>query len=783
MNEKLYKTLEYNKILGNIQKFAKSEIAKKKIAEIIPHTNLITVQNELMKTEQALKVIYAIGSIPITTFYTIDSSLTKAQKGGVLSIFEFYELKRFLRICSNVLKYFTEHSLLKLDITLILAIVSYLNIDVEFLKELEKIFIDNEQIADNASAELMKLRREIKSLNSEIVTAVNSILNNPNNRKYLSDTVPAMKNQRLTIPVKAEYKEIIRGTVHDISSTGSTFFIEPEKAFNLNNKLKELQAKEKYEIEKILSELSVRVAMIADDLLLCYDALINLDIIFAKAEYGKDIKAIYPILTDDGNTALYSARHPLIEKKDVVASDIIFNENYSVVVITGPNTGGKTVALKTLGLLQLMAQSGIMIPVKESSKINIFEKIFADIGDEQSIEQSLSTFSSHMKNIIEILNEADQKTLILIDEIGAGTDPVEGAALGMAIIDTILEKKSKALISTHYSELKKYALIKKGVINASVEFDVNTLKPTYKLIIGLPGESNAIKIAQRLGLKNNVIDKAKGYLDREDESFENILQKIKEKQIEAENNAEQARYNALQAEEYFKKAKDTELKMSEKKEQIINGAKSEAYNIVLKAKTESNALVNELINLKKESNIDLKYAEAIKQELKELGDDLHQPKKTTKNKESPNNTESFAIGDNVYIKHLNAYGVVHKQLGNGEVEVVVGSMRLKFNTNKLEKVSKKKQSSFVSLKKQTKHVATSIDIRGLDSIDAIKTIDKYLDDAAIASYKSVMIIHGKGEGILRKQTLEFLKENPNVRSFRAGGHSEGGTGVTIVDLS
>jgi DNA mismatch repair protein MutS2 len=782
MNEKLYKILEFNKILEYIQKFSKSEISKKRIGGILPYTNKNNVQNELIKTEQALKVIRSIGSIPIAPFYTVDDSVLKAQKGGVLSIFEFWELKRFLKICSNVLKYFTEDILLNLDIDLILAIVSYLNIDIEFLKELEKIFLDSEQLSDNASGELMRLRREIKGLDSQIISTINSILNNPNNKKYLSDIMPAMKNQRLTIPVKAEYKDMIRGTVHDISSTGATYFIEPEKAFNMNNKLKELQLKELQEIEKILSELSARVSVMAEDLFLCYDALINLDIIFAKAEYASELNAICPILTDDGNTALYSARHPLINKTDVVASDIVFNDNYSIVIITGPNTGGKTVALKTLGILQLMAQSGIMIPAKEYSKINVFEKIYADIGDEQSIEQSLSTFSSHMKNLIDILNDADENTLILIDEIGAGTDPVEGAALGMAIIDTLLQKKSKALVSTHYSELKKYALIKREVVNASVEFDVDTLRPTYKLIIGLPGESNAIKIAQRLGLQDNIITDAKKYLSNKDESFENILQKIKEKQTEIEKNAQQIRYNMIQSEEYLKKTKEKEEKIAKEKEQLIKNAKSEAYNIILQAKAQSNTLVDELIHLKKESNIDLKQAEAVKKELKELGKEFEKSETINTDNENLNNRESYNIGDSVFIKHLNAHGVVHKLLNKNEAEVVVGSMRLKFNTNLLEKDNKKKQSSFVSLKRQNKHISTSIDVRGMDSIDAIKAIDKYIDDATISSYKSVMIIHGKGEGILRKQTLEFLKHNPNVRSFRAGGYSEGGTGVTVVDL-
>ncbi|NMC57682.1 MAG: endonuclease MutS2, partial [Eubacteriaceae bacterium] len=422
MNERLFKVLEFKKILTEIEKYAKADISKKRVLSIMPFTDYSAVQYELDKTDQALNIITSIGGIPTAPFESIDKSVTKAQKGGILSIAEFYYLKQFLKICINLLKYFSESALLKLNIDKILSIVSYINIDTSFARELDRIFLDKENIADNSTAELLKIRRDIKSAEADITLAVNSVLNNPSNRKYLSDTVPAMKNQRLTVPVRAEFKDAIKGVIHDISATGATVFIEPEKAFSLNNKLTELRVKEELEIEKILASLSESVSFISDDLLSSFDAVISLDIVFSKAQYALALNAVKPEITKEGNTCIYSARHPLIDKNKVVPSDIIFNDSYRVIVITGPNTGGKTVALKTLALICVMAQSGILIPAKEYSKVRVFKKIFADIGDEQSIEQSLSTFSSHMTNIIQILNQADDDTLIIIDEIGAGTD-------------------------------------------------------------------------------------------------------------------------------------------------------------------------------------------------------------------------------------------------------------------------------------------------------------------------------------------------------------------------
>lgn len=781
MNEKLFKVLEFKKILSAIEKYAKADISKQRVLSIMPFTDYNIIQYEIEKTYQALNVLTALGSIPTAPFENIDISVTKAQKGGILSIAEFYELKRFMKICVNLQKYFSESALLKLNIDKIFSIVSYINIDTAFARELERIFIDKETIADNATTELMKIRRDIKNAEAEITLTVNSVLNNPSNRKYLSDTVPAMKNQRLTVPVRAEFKDAVKGVIHDISSTGATVFIEPEKAFALNNKLNELHAKENIETEKILASLSASVSVMAEELLSSFDAVISLDVVFSKAQYALSINAVKPDVTPGGNTCLYSARHPLIDKEKVVSSDIIFNDSYRVIVITGPNTGGKTVALKTLGLLCVMAQSGILIPAKEYSKICVHKKIFADIGDEQSIEQSLSTFSSHMTNIIEILKQADEDTLIIIDEIGAGTDPQEGAALGMAIIDTILEKGSKAFISTHYSELKKYALIKDGAINASVEFDTSTLMPTYKLTIGLPGESNAIKIAARLGLSEEVLKKAKGYISSEDESFEEILKTIKEKQSKAEEYAYQTEQKLRCAEQYYADAKEEKRTISDKKEILINEAKTEAQRIIAKARQESNSLISQLIDMKSGAEASIKDAEEIRSRLRHLSDEL-KPQKSDMDIAGNEDDGIFEPGDEVYIKHINSYGVIINRISKKEYEVTVGSMRLKFAPDKLSKIKKEKKKSYTSVKRQKKQVGTSIDVRGQDSIDAIKEIDKYLDDAAIAGYKSVMIIHGKGEGVLKKETEHYLKESSLVRSFRQGGYTEGGSGVTVVEL-
>jgi len=781
MNEKLFKVLEFYKILQNISKHCRTNIAREKILAIKPSTDINFINYELEKTNQAFNILNSVSAPPITAFEDIDEYAQKAQKGGILTIAQFYELKRFLKICYEVLKYFSDTAILNLNADKIEAIVSYITSDKEFLRELDRVFIDKENIADNATGELLKIRREIKSSEADIVNAVNSVLNNPSYRKYLSDTVAAMKNQRLTVPVRAEYKDAVKGVIHDISSTGSTVFIEPEKAFNLNNKLNELRVKENQETEKILAFYSEQTAARAEDIISAFDAVISLDMIFAKARYAQDIIAVKPEVTAKGNTCLYGCRHPLININEAVASDIVFNDSYNAIIITGPNTGGKTVALKTLGLLSVMAQSGILIPAKEYSKIRVFKKIFADIGDEQSIEQSLSTFSSHMKNIIQILNQADEDTLIIIDEIGAGTDPQEGAALGMAIIDDIIQKRSKAFISTHYSELKKYALLKKGAINASVQFDTATLKPTYKLYIGLPGESNAIKIAGRLGLSEDVLEKAKNYISSEDESFEQILKTIKEKQTQTEEYNKNAELKLREAEEYYAKAKVEHNNITQKKEHIINEAKSAAQKIIYKAKQESSTLINELISLKNSADIDLKKAESSRAQLSELENQL-KPQRQLLDTSDDNESEALNPGDEVYIKHIGAYGTVTSQLGANEYEVVAGSMRVKFNSSQLKKIKKDKPSAAPSFKRQSKTVPISIDVRGMDSISALKEIDKYIDDASIAGYKSVMIIHGKGQGVLRKETLDFLKNNPLIRTYRQGAYNEGGSGVTVAEL-
>lgn len=782
MNEKLFKVLEFKKILTEIEKYAKADISKKRVLSIMPFTDYNTVQYELEKTDQAVAVLTSIGNIPTAPFESIDKSVLKAQKGGILSIAEFYCLKQFLKICINLQKCFSESALQKLNIDKIISIVSYINIDTSLARELDRIFLDKESIADNATAELVKIRRDIKSAEADITAAVNSVLNNPSNRKYLSDTVPAMKNQRLTVPVRAEFKEAIKGVIHDISATGATVFIEPEKAFSLNNKLNELHLKESIEVEKILSSLSESVSFVADDLLSSFDAVISLDVVFSKAQYALSIKAVKPEITRDGNTCIYSARHPLLDKVKAVPSDIIFKDIYRVIVITGPNTGGKTVALKTLALACVMTQSGILIPAKEYSKVRVFKKIFADIGDEQSIEQSLSTFSSHMMNIIDILNQADSDTLIIIDEIGAGTDPQEGAALGMAIIDTILEKGSKAFVSTHYSELKKYALIKDGTINASVEFDATTLMPTYKLTIGLPGESNAIKIASRLGLSEEVLKKARSYISREDESFEQILNTIKEKQAKTEEYTQIAEQKLKSAEQYYNEAKEEKQQISDRKTSLINDAKAEAQRIISKANKESNALISQLIDMKLGAETNIKDAEEIRGSLRRLSDELKPDKEQKEINIEGKVDGKFAPGDEVYIKSINSYGTITRNISKKEYEVTIGSMRLKFLSDNLSKVKKDSKKSYTSVKRQKKQVGTSIDVRGQDSIDAIKEIDKYLDDASIAGYKSVMIIHGKGEGVLKKETEQFLKSNSLVRSFRQGVYTEGGSGVTVVEL-
>ncbi len=786
MNEKTFNVLEFKKILHAVAQGAKTDAAKERILALRPRLNTALIESDLSKTQEAFDILSASGDIARAPFRAVDEYIIKAQKGSVLSLAEFFAIKTFLRVCLNVIKDYEKIALYELSIPNITAIFSYIHIDREFAARLGQAILSAEEMDDNASAELADIRRRLTLISGEISGSVYGILNNPSYRAYLSDNLPAMKNQRLTIPLRAEYRGKIKGVVHDISASGATIFIEPEKTVQLNSKLVETQIKESIEIERILSELSADISMMAESLLIAYDAMVELDTLFAKALYGVKNHCTRPMI-DAKQTLLHEARHPLIDPESVVPSTIMLGEKYQIILITGPNTGGKTVAIKTMGLLQLMAQSGLMIPANTDSKIKVFQKIYADIGDEQSIEQSLSTFSSHMANLIDILQSADEDTLILIDEIGAGTDPQEGSALGMALIDTILEKGAYSLITTHYSELKKYALERKGVINASMEFDSKTLRPLFKLSIGLPGESNALKIARRLGLAEDVLSRAEEYLSNKEKDFDDAVRLIREQGREAEDKLHQAAQMQAAAQQLLAQAEAQRRETALKSEKILQTSREEAKECISAAARQAKEALKELRRIKKDADeAALMRAEAIAKETEEraaeLSDKTQPPTAKPRATETDNSLGELAKGDRVYIPSIQTEGDIHALLDKDHVEVSVGAMRLRFAKDQVQKVKQREKKATVLFKRQTKHVSSEIDVRGMDTLEAIGKIDKYIDDALVAGYQKVRIIHGKGEGILRRETLQYLKTHPHVKSFQQGEYNEGGSGVTVAVL-
>ncbi len=786
MNEKTFRVLELEKILHSIAERAKSKAAKEQIVHLKPSTNAAVIENNLTKAEEAYEIFTTVGDISRTAFSAVDDYIVKAQKGSVLPIAELHAVKTFLRTCLNIMKDYEKIALYQLNISHIRAIFSYISIDREFAFRLDKAILSLEEIDDNASKELADIRRQLGRLQGEISNSVYAILNHPAYRAYLSDNVPAMKNQRLTIPLRAEYRGKIKGVVQDISASGATIFIEPEKTVQLNSKLVEAQTKEAIETERILAEFSAELSMMAESLLIAYDAMVELDALFAKASYAALMQCTRPALNEE-QTRLYEARHPLIDADSVVPSDIFLGGAYQIVLITGPNTGGKTVAIKTMGLLSIMAQCGLMIPVKQGSQLKVFEKIYADIGDEQNIEQSLSTFSSHMANLIYILDSADKNTLVLIDEIGAGTDPQEGSALGMALMDCLLQKGAYCLITTHYSELKKYAMEQPGVINASMEFDSLTLKPLFKLSIGLPGESNALKIARRLGLDEKVVQRAEAYLDNKEKDFDEAVRLIRKQSREAEDKLRQADELQLAAKQRLEKAEAQIRRATAKGKEILRASQEEAGMLLSSVAEQAKQTTEELRRIKHEADAAAaarakSVAEKAEEEANRLRQaatsEMSKPARELKTEEA----DELIKGDRVYIAALQAEGDVRSILDEDHIEVAVGAMRLRFAKNQVQKIEKREQKSTVLIKRETKHVSSEIDVRGMDSIEALSLIDKYIDDALVAGYQTVRIIHGKGEGILRRETLQYLKTHPHVKSFRQGAYNEGGSGVTVAVL-
>ncbi|MBC1363438.1 endonuclease MutS2 [Listeria welshimeri] len=784
MEKKVEAILEFDKIKKQLTEFASSSLGEQAILELAPATNFQVVQKSQLETEEGAKIIRLRGSAPITGLTDVFAHLKRLEIGGDLNGLEIYQIGSNLRVSRQMKNFMTD--LLEMGVEL--PLLGALSDELLVLKEVEEdiaISVDESgKILDTASEALSTIRRTLRRTEDRVREKLESYLRDRNASKMLSDAVITIRNDRYVIPVKQEYKGHYGGIVHDQSASGQTLFIEPQSVVDLNNERKALQAKEKQEIERILAEISASLAGWINEIHHNTFILGRYDFIFAKARFGKAMKAVTPHLSDAGIVHLIAARHPLLDAANVVANDIYLGEDFTTIVITGPNTGGKTITLKTLGLLTLMAQSGLQIPAQEDSTIAVFEHVFADIGDEQSIEQSLSTFSSHMTNIVSILEKVNHKSLILYDELGAGTDPQEGAALAIAILDASHEKGASVVATTHYPELKAYGYNRVHATNASVEFNVETLSPTYKLLIGVPGRSNAFDISRRLGLSENIITEARSLVDTESADLNDMISSLEEKRNLAETEYEEARELARGADALLKDLQKEITNYYQQKDKLMEQAREKAANIVTKAEVEAEEIIHELRTMQLNGAAGIKEHELIDAKTR-----LGKAKPKTINKTIPQAPKQkphvFQVGDNVRVLSLGQKGTLLNKISDKEWNVQIGIIKMKIKTTDLEYIqpeTPKKQRIITSVHSSDSPAKSELDLRGERYEDALQKVDKYLDEALLAGYPQVAIIHGKGTGALRTGVTEYLKNHRMVKSIRFGAAAEGGNGVTIVEF-
>jgi DNA mismatch repair protein MutS2 len=792
MNEKTLRVLEYNKIIDILKDNAESSLGKELVSQIKPLTDIGEIENRQKETEEALELIIKRGTPPLYGIHDVRGEIKRAEIGGTLgpgSLLKISDSLRVVRSLKNYLKETREDK--NGNYPVVGNLINELSV-FEYIEEsINNAVISEEEISDNASPALRSIRRKINMKNDSIRDKLNSIISSSNNKKYLQDSIVTIREGRYVVPVKQENRGNFPGLVHDQSSSGATLFVEPMAVVELNNELKELKIEEQHEIERILIELTNMIRERTNEIRNNQKILQRLDFIFAKGKIAVNMDGTKPILNDRGYINIKKGRHPLLDKKKVVPIDIYIGDDFRTLVITGPNTGGKTVTLKTVGLLCLMAQSGLHIPADHNSEVGVFNKIFADIGDEQSIEQNLSTFSSHMTNIVEILKNVEEKNLVLFDELGAGTDPVEGAALAMSILDYLYNIKVRTIATTHYSQLKIYALTKEGVENASMEFDVETLSPTYKLSIGIPGKSNAFEISKRLGLMDYIISHAQTLISKENVDFEDVLKTMDQDRKRIEENKLETERLKIEIERLKEELTDEKERTQEAKEKIIYKAKEEARNILRNAKEESDLIVSNLRNIsneiERERNIKIQEAQdKLKSKLNETEKDLSIKLLDVKSSNPPKNLK---VGESVEILSLNQSGiVVSLPDDNGNLQVQVGIMKINVPVSSLRRIKEndsQKRTAVMTkniLKFKTQDIKNEIDLRGETLDEALLDLDKYLDDVYISGLKEIYIIHGKGTGVLRSGISDLLKSHKHVKSYRLGKYGEGGSGVTVVEL-
>ncbi|MCI2788501.1 endonuclease MutS2 [Staphylococcus warneri] len=781
MRQKTLDVLEFDKIKSFVANEAISDLGREKVAEMSPATDFETVEFQINETDE-ISQIYNKHRLPsLSGLSKVAQYIHRSTIGGVLNVTELNAIKRLIQVQNQFKTFYNQ--LLEEDEEVKYPILDSQMAQLPILTDLFKDINDKcdaHDLYDHASYELQSIRSKISSTNQRIRQNLDRVVKSQANQKKLSDAIVTVRNDRNVIPVKAEYRQDFNGIVHDQSASGQTLYIEPSSVVEMNNQISRLRNDEAVERERILAELTSQVAVESDALLLAESIMGHLDFLIAKARYARAIKGTKPTFHKERTVYLPNAYHPLLDHNTVVANTIEFVDDIETVIITGPNTGGKTVTLKTLGLIIVMAQSGMLIPTLDGSQLSVFENVYCDIGDEQSIEQSLSTFSSHMKNIVEILKEADKNSLILFDELGAGTDPSEGAALAMSILDHVRNLGALVMATTHYPELKAYSYNREGVMNASVEFDVETLSPTYKLLMGVPGRSNAFDISKKLGLSLNIINKAKTMIGTDEQEINNMIESL-------EKNSKRVDEQRIELDRLVKEAQATHDELAKQYQQyqnyeksLMDEAKEKANQRVKSATKEADAILKELRELRDQKGADVKEHELI--DKKKQLDDQYEAKSIKQNVQKQK-YDKIQAGDEVKVLSYGQKGEVLELVGEEEAVVQMGILKMKLPIEDLEKMKKKKEKpTKMVTRSNSQTVKTELDLRGYRYEDALIELDQYLDQAVLSNFEQVYIIHGKGTGALQKGVQQHLKRHKSVKTFRGGMPSEGGFGVTVASL-
>lgn len=779
------KTLEFDKVREQVAQFCTSSLGKSHMDLLDPSTDGLEVSRLLDEMDEGLSVLRIRGNVPMGGIFDVRGHAKRAQIGGMLSPNELMEIASTIR-ASRILRQFFDSIIdaKEIDISYFIERKEALPILTALEHEIVACIDDNGAVLDSASSQLRTIRQQLRAQESRVREKLESYTRGKNASKMLSDSIVTIRNDRYVIPVKQEYRNNYGGIVHDQSSSGQTLFIEPDAVVQANNEIRRLKMKEQEEIERILIALSLEVQTVAHDLFSLVQILGEIDVILAKAKYGQANKCTKPTVNEKGIIRLVKARHPLLDIDEAVPNTIEFGKDITAIVITGPNTGGKTVTLKTVGLCTLMAQAGLPIPVLDGSEIAVFNQVFADIGDEQSIEQSLSTFSSHMVNIVDILGKFDENSLVLFDELGAGTDPQEGAALAISLLDEVHGRGARVMATTHYPELKAYGYNREGVANASVEFDVETLSPTYKLLIGVPGRSNAFEISKRLGLPTHIIQHAQSFTGTDRHEVESMIASLEASRKQSEKDAEQTKIVLTDSEKLNTELQDQLRQLEEKKESLEQKAKDKARKIIEDAKREAEGIIAEIRTMQKNVNHTVKEHELIdvRKRLEKAGPENAVLKKQKKVNERQVNLEQ---GDEVKVLSYGQRGTLLDKVSTTEWLVQIGILKMKLQESDLEYVKPEKQKQTVAMtnvKGRDTYVKLELDLRGERFEDAIMRAEKYIDDAVLSNYHQVSIIHGKGTGALRQGIQQFLKNHSRVKNYRFGESGEGGHGITVVEL-